>query len=435
MDNTLPITNIQLFVDLYKFNNKMIQDYQNKFQELDTSEISNVDKVSGMRDMLNEKKKMLLEIKKQVDKLAPALMTGQSYELSANIDKLIESIDSVVDNLDVILSNLNNDIREELTTNIEKYNTLDDSLSGLINITSFQFYRNITNELNNKTISIEEVQNLLNEPGLMQDQKDIINNAIQDYKTAERNNNTEQSAIENNEGSLNTDAAVSDTLNDRLNGIVLDSNVGYSTQVNETRTNFEIEQIQKDIDALLEKQTNEGRLSVVDTIKLSTLLDHKSRLEESLVNTNVSKKDQRRDDKIANLESKLNARRDDITQLRDRRNGMNSRLFKYASARKEQRLMEKIQKLQQKQGSVMEEQRALSTVAFDKKNKKMFRKAAIGATFNLVKDETKNVVSDIKRFVHNSELFQKLKGKAIQLVSTPAVLTPDESVEEISMSR
>ena len=421
--------NMKYFIDMYKATNLISRNFTKQLGNIGSIDSPDVSKLESIKKEVYETKVKLMELKTLVEVLSKVLFPGQSNKLSAKIDNLLNEIYEIENSIESMINTPNQELFDKLNENMIKYTVSSVEFMGLINETTSQFKMYISYSLKNKEISLEDAKKLLTEDELTQDQKDVLKQSIEEYN---RENITEQSAVRDNEGSLNNTV---DSLDNRLNNIKYDPNdIMYSSKVKNTAIGYQLEQIQKAIEGIEQSRDQNNHLSVHDAIALSTLKNQEHQLREMLANQTITRKEANNEVKMAKMDASISSYQDNIDKLRQERSNMNSRLFKGISMRKEKKLQAKLDKLNQKMGQVLQEQRALSLTGFDKKNKKMFKKSNRTAKISFVKNEFTSIKNDAKRFVHNSALMDKLRRVKLNMSQTPVTIQLNEPQASVGMS-
>ena len=125
-------------------------------------------------------------------------------------------------------------------------------------------------------------------------------------------------------------------------------------------------------------------------------------------------------------------------------------MIKYASARKEKKLTEQLDKLKAQMGVIQSKQRESVLLKFDKQNNRLMKKSKRQATKRVIVQTTKdkiqklkdlknnvvtevrNIKNDIKnRFVHKPEMVNEMRNEKIVITGQPIEIVP---VENLSMS-
>lgn len=238
---------------------------------------------------------------------------------------------------------------------------------------------------------------------------------------------------------------VKETLKQRIDKIVYVPGMNYSHEVSKVRAQFEIEKLEEQIKLLKGK----GKLKLTETARLQALVAQVESLNEFIYNVDLvdlKGKESKREEKLEDVDTKrtdIQKKRDAVHNLKEQQE---SKLFKMVSARKEQKLNDKISKLRTKQSLIQTKQQTSTLLKFDKENKKLARKAKISGIKNTVVQTTNDKITelkqfrdnvlkeaqalthDIKRFVRKTGVIERLKAKQGSIIAEPRIINGDNFI-------
>lgn len=439
------------FYNIYNNNNNLME---NLLAALESS--SNQKKVvSELQTVIKDHLDVLESLNGQFSKISTLLELPVRLGLSSQIDTVIGDLNNIRDalgkddidgeKLEQMFSNLNNSYSTYIEICDSAYKNYKDTLY-------FAFKTN--------AISLEDLEQMKDKDDIAPKQKEDIEQVIEKIKIELGPahlydvNMAEQTAIGDEKGkeSSNTDTQMQpvanqaqkpQSLSERLENIEYQSGVNYADAVTEVRLEAELDKLSNQIERLKGKE----KLTFSEAIQLQALIKQSLALEEMVFNQ--TKQQQRRETKMTSLDSKIATNAERLEQ--EKQNESKSNLFRYVSARKQQKLQEKLRALETKMAVIQTEQRMSTLVKFDKTNNKIARKAKRQATRQVIMtttkeniekikafgkkvviggknvlNEGKNIASDVSRFVKNSQLMEKLRNRAIIMEGEPSILSLPE---------
>ena len=163
-------------------------------------------------------------------------------------------------------------------------------------------------------------------------------------------------------------------------------------------------------------------------------------------------KDMKREEQMTKTNEKMDDTSKGITTEQEKREQYQSKLFKYVSSRKEQKLQAKLEKLRSKMAVIQDSQRKSVLVEFDKLNQKLIKTSMKKAKKQVRKErldekieqlralkdsvvkEVQNIQSDAKlRRVPTPQLeerVERMRQKPVQLLGASNVIYLPAPVEE-----
>ena len=272
-----------------------------------------------------------------------------------NMSNLIEELDKFVNDLKTLVSNF--------------YSIINDSYQDFSNY--------IFKCLKYNYISEDDLNTIINISNLSEEQKNVIKEAINKFKT-------EQQSIKDNEGeNVNENQPPSDNLRNQEIEYVAGTN--YFDSIKDSRLQQRISRLQEMIDTLNARKSGNGdKLSIAENLKLYDLVAEKENLEEMLRNQKKSDKRGKladlREKKLDNLNNDINELNQKITDERRKLEQRRSKILKFISARKLKMLENKVSTLQKKFGKVKSTQAAAAIHAYDSQQRMASFKAKLKLT-------------------------------------------------------
>ena len=438
--------------------------------------------VNNIKSIIDQEKEHLSKLSSQIDKISPLIDSTIATELRFMIDQCLKSLDTIGVNLDYFSSDMS---IENWNAVIKAFNVDYLSRAGMLEEvvakTEPLFAESIVEATQHNQLTKEDLDEILRMPNLSEEQKNIVRETRErmdemQIEQADTNGNEgKQETVEEQKGERSiapaatqerrvapavvTEVQVADpvrqSLEERLNGITYHQGMVYADAVSQVRTDYEVERLDKRIAALEAKRekSKKGKLSFKDAVELQQLINQKEMLQEA--EYNLSRRERRVEDRLARTDERSTARKDAIAEEQAKQAEAKSRLFKHISARKEQKLQEKLLKLQQKMTTMSMQQRTAALIKFDKMNNRIAKQARKDAkkqvrqerhqqrveAFNNFRNdvvaEAQAVRRDAERFISHpvAERCAQLREKIVALKGTPTQtgLGTNVNLEEASL--
>lgn len=233
------------------------------------------------------------------------------------------------------------------------------------------------------------------------------------------------------------------SLQERLNAVNYKMNGNINTEVQEISVETRLEKVGAEIAQLQGKD----KRTIRDSFRLSQLLEEQVELQAystTIDGQKLTRAEQRRDkglqttsDKIMNTESQL-------AEAKEIGDQYESNIMRFLSARYQQKLSTRIQRLQEKKGNLTELQVSSSVARFDKESGKIARRsrrkgniAQLKAYRDQILNEIESLGNDMIRFSSiTNEKMQKMKsGKVVMLDKIPTLSEAQaELTAEVTMA-
>ena len=472
---------LKAFAEFYSINNSY--SFSNNFEEItknytDTipGEVSEVDKI---RSIIDQKKEQLNKLNSQIDKISPLIGSQIATELRFMVNQCLSTLDSLGERLtdfsnDMSIENWNEVIKKYNNEYLSKAGMLDE----VVTKTEKSFVDSIVYATQYNQVTKEDLEEIIRMPFLTEIEKDLVRDALDRIKEmqveqADTNGNEEEEktneTVEEEKGEESpelpavtepqgTDVAttgaqvaepVRQTLDQRLDGIQYTQGMVYSDAVSQVRIEYEIEELDKRIVALQEQLSNnpKKKVSFKQAVELQQLINQREMLRE--LEFNLTRKEKRTEGKLSKTDERVQERREAIEQEQQRQAEAESRLFKFVSARRQQRLQEKMNKLQAKMATMSMQQRRAAMLKFEKANAKLVKAARkdarkqvrqerhqqrveqLVALRNKVVGEAQAIKRDAERFCRRPEVLQRLQNtdRPLLITGQPAVIYLPESLD------
>lgn len=458
MENIIDFTNIYvLFNDI----NYMVND-RSILKEVSSDSLKCIE---TLKNQYLEIKDKFVEFKNLIEKSSKFLPDSLFNKLSFRNDILLKDIDSFIN---ISTPEVLDD--EEIEADyFNKFESIEKGFGDLdvITIVGLYDYQDyILKQIQDKKISIEDVQELLNLPNLSSILKSAIENVINTAKmeeelqqtkseqTFEENIGAEQTEVEDEKGNLSNEADVVQTeqekgqsLQDRINNIKYSKDIFYASAVNAVLINYEIERINIQIDSIEKKAEQNQKLSFREQITLNSLYNKREELKNYLLNTELTFMQARREKSMEKTNASIDLYKEKIEQIKNKQINYKSKIFKniskYISNKKIGKLNSKIEKLNSKMCKIQSKQRQSMSLAFDFKSKMVTTKSNVVSattaiknkslsvgkkvveTAKTVKEETSKIVSDISMYIHRKDKIEEIvnEQKPVTLISQPQILS------------
>lgn len=407
----------------------------------------NNSKLKSIKDIL-DMKQILLSNKIKLESATEEEKTELKESIKTNINSIREVLKECYKN-NYIDTATNNKLSKLL------YEYEQNMTSDLFNSFELQFnesfdiiLNNLKEKYHNQLIDIDELNELktnLDNSDYKQKLTDLINdiqivtNENEVVNETTNGDNAEQTAIEDNEGSLSNLENSSNYDNMSIEQVI--QSIAYSGEDNFSKVLFDelkgynIDSIIAEKNRLTEKKNSEGKLSFTETIKLHNLIEKETLYYENELIRNPAQAI--RDLKLSFNNEKQNKYAEKIENIKSINTG--SFVGKFISNKLLNRYDNKIKKLKSKEVKLIKSQK-LSLKASNKlKNNIISIKSGIKtAKYGVTKipSEVKNTISDFKNLFSNPDRIYDLNRRSITMASYPQTIsinTP-ELINEVSRS-
>ena len=466
-NNTSDLRNFVAFYSVY--NGSAYEDYEKIVHD----NLSFEEKKTAVNKLIEDKIIQLKTLLDQVNKISNLIGSRLTNDLRVCINSNINLLEAMGSELGNLKDEA--DIEAALEHFTSSYKNSSNELEGYISQADKSFHDALYYAVRYKVATIEELENFRQMDGLSDDEIKMIDDTIRQLKedgvVEEGQKNAEQTAVEDEKGKESetidlppqetvVEETVQDsaseentkplTLEERINQIQYQPGVNYGDQVSEVRIAFEIEQLSPQIEALTKKKEEKGKLTFKDAVLLQSLITRVAELEQ--MSFELQHKDMKREEQMTKTNEKMDDTSKGITTEQEKREQYQSKLFKYVSSRKEQKLQAKLEKLRSKMAVIQDSQRKSVLVEFDKLNQKLIKTSMKKAKKQVRKErldekieqlralkdsvvkEVQNIRSDAKlRRVPTPQLeerVERMRQKPVQLLGASNVIYLPAPVEE-----
>lgn len=451
------MNDIKEFTNIYiTYNNINIKD---KLRDIIDSKTSYNERFKQIQKLMLENKNEFSKLKQLIINNSNLISSEKTVELSNKIDHIIDSLSAIDNDINDVLVSLTSENIQKMQSHIDQYNEFATSLASIMLDSLDKYQESLYFAVSTGALTLDDLNKLIKEAGLQEEQKvaiaKVINQLQKEHKLADNKMDlAEQASIEDKKGKT-SDSSVNDMsdvidenvqgvkgLNERLNSVQYNQDSFYGADISQVRIEYEIEQLNKRITSLKEAK----KLSFKEAIELHSLVAQVEQLNEMLFNIELNKRDLKREEKLARIDSKISSKENAILEEKKRQEHSNSKLFRYISARKEKKLTEKLTELEKQMGMVEAKQRQSVLLKFDKTNNKLTKKTkrqaikkVIATTTkeniqklkefkNRVVEETVNITTDLKnRFVHKKEVVNDMRNKEVIMTGQPVEIVVMEN--------
>lgn len=431
--------NIIKFTEIYSVYNK----------KLDSSSINNnvseIERLKSSKSLASQRKEQLISLKEKVNRCATLFSNNHSSELSNCIDRLAKvtgDYESVIDSLNEVPTEEDLKKISELSEQSEK---LNEELAKLMEL-SYEDYMNVLFEnIKSNKVQPDVLESYMNTLNLESNQKDVIATVLDKYnKELQGEVNAEQQTMEDEKGKKSESPSSSENGQNPDNSteniqdeeqvvneatIAYDKDSVYYEKVQKSRQSDRMNELDNQIEQLKAMKEINGKLSFMDAIKLSSLIEERENLKKQYINTKMNFADKNRENKLSDMNDKIEDYNKQYMDELKRQQEMKSKLFKYFSNRKSEKLASKIASLQAKMGKVQSKQAASAIHAYDSQNKFISLKAKLSGTKQVVGNiakavhtEIKNTISDFSRFVSRKGKVKDMQSKKCILAAAPKTI-------------
>lgn len=450
------MNNVKLLNDFYNtYNSDMfLANFENVVQQGLESQEDKEKSLAAIKELFEDELKVFESLKSQLPNISNLFDLPTRLGLSSQIDTVIGDLKNTQDAIMAFASGkISGDEMEKSMASLgDSFDVFTDIYAKAYK----QFGETLYFAFKTNSITLKDLEEMKNQENMAPEQVKDIEKVMERIKIelgpmhVYDVNMAEQTAIEDEKGK-NTSNTVEnvqpvakqplpvESISQRVNNVEYQSGVNYADAVTEVRLQAELDKLEVQINSLKDKE----KLTFSEAIQLQTLIKQSLALES--VAFKQSRQQISRENKMASLDSRITDQQERLEQ--ERQNTSKSKLFRYMSARKQQKLEEKLKELESKMATIKTEQRTSALVKFDKTNNKLARKAKMEATKQVIMTTTKenveklkafgnrvvirgkeiitegkNVASDVGRFVRNNALVQKLKDQIIIMQGQPARL-------------
>ncbi len=465
---------LENFTEFYALYNS--EHFKERLTSISSSSKLPEEKVSELKKTIERRISQLKALKDYVKQITPLIGNKMANDLLISIDANIESLEVTDKTLKGMMDSITADGFDLLKENV---NTLNDKMFELDNIVAkidSNFEDSLYYSVVSGAVTIDELESMKNKPGLSDEKIDMIEKTVERLtkekeQTAEAEDQAEQQAVEDEKGneSETTDEVVEETiavpsvsdgdavtetvvdeLQRRLDQIVYQPGMNYAQTVAYVRAEYELEQLDKQIEALKGKE----KLSFKESVLLNQLVNQSTDLMLMLQAMNLSRKEQRREGQIFDVNQRLDEQNARIQREQEQRETYQSRTLQFISLAREHRLTARMEQIQAHMTRIQSNQRTSSLLAFDKQYKRLIRKSRrkargqvvtqrateaieeLRALRNDVVNEINNVRADVERFIHRPELVDHLREKPVTLNAQPVpIMLPEVDELEATIAR
>ena len=439
----------------------------------------NVEDIAKIKTIIDKKIEQLSLLEKQIDKISPLIGSKLANKMRFMINQCRSSIEWLNLNIDDFLAEMTKENWDAVVKIFnDEYLSKAGSLEKLIAKTGPKFVECIVFATQNNQLSKEDLEELAKLEGLTEKEKQLIEEATKQIKETQTEvepvdeNGNEEETIEAEEEkgeestalAVNREAQVSEvvgeaqvaepvrkTLDERLDSIEYRQGMNYSNAVSQVRIAFEIEELDKRIEALQSKRekSKKKKISFKEAVEMQKLVNQREMLRE--MEFGLSRKEKKTEKQMAKTDSQTQEKEAELAAEKERQEEASSRLFKYISHRKQQKLTETMQRLQAKMATMTMQQRQAALVKFDALNAKLEKRALKDARRQVrqqrfdekiaelkalkarIVGEAKAIQSDISRFQHRPEVVERLQTREgpIVMVEQPGIIYLPEHIEEL----
>lgn len=200
--------------------------------------------------------------------------------------------------------------------------------------------------------------------------------------------------------------------------------VEYATGIQNLVVNDLVATINQSLSELDNKKNKDGKLSFMDNVRYSSLIQQKTQLKKGFNKTLKQKLDHiasiKQDEKVSNVSK-------DLLEAVEKNQKSTKRLERFKSAHQARKLNDRLTKLKEKRAIFNGEQLATNLVAYDKKNSRLKVASNIKAFGMESAKAVGNFIGATYRFVRKTpERFSNLKTKAGKLIKRS--LTVDDEI-------
>lgn len=230
------------------------------------------------------------------------------------------------------------------------------------------------------------------------------------------------------------------TLEEKIAAINYQQGVNLNKEVQELTVESSLEQLTSQIQALQGKE----KLTIKDIFQLRQLQEQCLALEAyeaSLSEQKVTGREKRRNKKLSSNVDKIEKKETELQKAIEQSQNYSSKTLRFLSARYQGKLNEQLAELRTKQCTLTGKQKESSLARYDKKAKKLMRKAKRKGTIEQLKvykeslvQELQNLGQDVSRFISTkSDDMEVLESSVI--VSTGNIISFEEAKRNLEQQR
>lgn len=162
-----------------------------------------------------------------------------------------------------------------------------------------------------------------------------------------------------------------------------------------------IEDRMAQISASIARLAGKEKLTLREMIEIKTLQQEQVELEayvETLSNQKLSRSEMKRNKKLQKATERLHENATLLQQEKTNSEEYNSKIMRFLSARRQERLEDQLLALSQKRGVIQDKQKASAIARYNRKSGKITRKARVLGTFKGIGDFANAKLEDLKAF-------------------------------------
>ena len=244
---------------------------------------------------------------------------------------------------------------------------------------------------------------------------------------------TEPPVVEHTEGEL-TEAEVEQvqeprkpTLEEKIAAVNYQQGMNINATVQEITVEGKLAELSAEISQLQSKE----KLTVRDKFKLRQLLEQQLAFQtygRSLEEQRVSGRERRRNKKLSSNADKIDDKTEALEESLEQSKEYTSKTMRFLSCRYQNKLSGQIKELSEKQGVLTDKQKASAVARFDKKAKKLMRKAKRKGTIEQLREYKKSLVQELQNIGHDVSRFFSTKEKDMEVLTEAVVVMPDNII-------
>lgn len=201
--------------------------------------------------------------------------------------------------------------------------------------------------------------------------------------------------------------------------------------INATVQEISLESKLAEISAEIEQLQSKEKLTVRDKFKLRQLLEQQLAFEaygESLEEQRVSRRERKRNKKLSSNSDKIENKMEELQDSIEQSQEYTSKTMRFLSERYQNKLSGKLQVLREKQGMLTDKQKTSAVARFDKKSKKLVRKAKRKGTIEQLRAYKDSIVQELQSIGQDVSRFFSTKEEDMETLSEATVVMPDNII-------
>lgn len=381
-------------------------------QKIDYSNLNfendKTDFISSLNEVVSQNMTKITSIKEKFNSISNLHFDGISNKLTSCIDNYMNKLDSF-QNCFTDGKELTDEEKKNVQNLIEEINKLEEQLNSIVNESLNNFKKFISDNLKSEKIKLDDLTVLMSVLNISDEQKNAIKDTISEYKNDNKKNDKDEKGNKTD----TEQQSVKEEKEENKYDIEFIAGEDYHKRVQDIRKQDRLSELEQQISEFQNIEKSRS-LTFLEAMKYNSFQREKQELEK----TSYAKKDLLavlREKDLEILNDKKASYNEQINNEKSKQNNMKSKLFKFLSLKKIERLEKKINKLNEKFGTVKNAQSVSAIRSYNLKNQFI----SLKSNFATAKEEFGKIRSDYKKFVTKENIINGLKNKTGMILNKP----------------